>query len=421
MAAAPFLWRHQDPVAPDRAETRKTRIVGPMVGEVGASGACLWVRADRAGPLALRLQRAGSAERILMAEADEANDLCVQWDVDGLIPGTDYHYAVEREGVVVAGGDHQHFRTAPEPDTKACTSLVFGSCADGSSAPAWTRMKTVGCDLLVLLGDTPYLKGKKLKRFREGHREFLAEPALASLLHQTPMVATFDDNDCGGMDADDETRAAARKAFVEYRAMRRFGDGEEGIYHSLRSGPVELFLIDTRSFAGRGPSPVDPLRRTLLGTRQWQWLTHGLKASNAPFKVLASGRIWNEKRPGGGDDWTEYRHERDALFRFIGLERIAGCVLVGGDIHVSRALRHRTRHLSGYDLHQFIASPLHDQVNMRRNLPDPELLHGVAVPHTFIQMVCDTTTSPARLMATCFNAAGHRLFTVDLQEQDLRP
>ena len=75
-------------------------------------------------------------------------------------------------------------------------------------------------------------------------------PELASLLRHTPLVATFDDNDCGGVDADTEARAAARQAFVEHRAMRSFGEGGRGIYRSLRYGPIELFLIDTRSFAG---------------------------------------------------------------------------------------------------------------------------------------------------------------------------
>ncbi len=396
---------------PAGSKQRGDDAVGPMVGEVTATTASLWFRPATLGAVELRVF-GGAGERRMTATAAADRDGCLQFDVDDLSPATAYRYRFERDGVVVAGGDDCRFTTAPADGATARVRVVFGSCADSVASPVWTRIGSAGCDLLVLLGDTPYVDGKKLRRVRASHREFLRVPELAALLRRTPMIATFDDNDCGGVDANPEAAAAARQAFVEHRAMRRFGDGRRGVYHHVRFGPVEVFLIDTRSFADRQAG-------TLLGRPQREWLQAALKASTAPFKVLASGRVWNEKEPGGADDWTEFRAERDALFAFVGRERIDGCVLVGGDIHVSRAYRHRTAERSGYDLHQFVASPLHDRVNRSRHVPHPELLHGTAAARTFVRFEFDTTRDEPQLTVTCLDAAGRTHFEVTVAASSL--
>ena len=56
--------------------------------------------------------------------------------------------------------------------------------------------------------------------------------------------------------------------------------------------------------------------------------------------LLMTGMIWDDKKNGEKDDWHTYRHEREAIFDFIAKNRISGCVLMSGDIHVSRALRY---------------------------------------------------------------------------------
>ena len=119
------------------------------------------------------------------------------------------------------------------------------------------------------------------------------------------------------------------------------------------------------------PSPFDKDRPTLLGAAQWKWLRRELKASTAPFKVLACGMIWNGAvRPGKKDHWGTYPHERDGLFDFIGKEKITGVVLVGGDIHRTRVLRHKTTKQTGYDVPELITSPAHASVIANANVPN---------------------------------------------------
>jgi alkaline phosphatase D len=274
-----------------------------------------------------------------------------------------------------------------------------------------------------MLGDTPYIDSTELAVQRRRYREFFAVPELASLLRSTPLHAVWDDHDFGKNDTDGRLKGKehSRQAFLEYHANPLAGDGKEGIYTSFRRGPVEVFLLDTRWFSGTEPSFADPAKTTLLGRTQWQWLTDGLKKSTATFKIIAAGMIWNGAvRPNKTDHWMNYPYERDALFRFIGDNRISGVVLVGGDIHRCRALRLPVEALAGYNLYEFIASPLANDVHTDSNVPTAALLHDAGEPHSFVLITADGAAKPPKLTAECRNGEGTVLFSVDVSGDELR-
>ena len=85
---------------------------------------------------------------------------------------------------------------------------------------------------------------------------------------------------------------------------------------------------------------------------------------------------------------------------------------MGGDIHVSRALNYGPR--VGYDLWQFIVSPLHGSTIPSLNVPHPSLVHSAVEPNVFLKMVADTTKKDPSLTSTWINRAGRRIFEVDL-------
>jgi len=160
---------------------------------------------------------------------------------------------------------------------------------------------------------------------------------------------------------------------------------------------------------------------TLLGAKQWAWLQEGLRRSKATFKVLACGMIWDDKENSEKDDWGTYLAERRALERFILTERIPGVILMGGDIHASRVLRYNSKAAVGYDLVQFIASPVHGSVIPSLNVYNPHLVRSAVEPHVFLLVEADDTVSPARLDATLINARGARVFHYQLTIEDLTP
>jgi len=340
-----------------------------------------------------------------------------------LKPATRYRYTIHHgDQVVVAAGDCV-FTTAPDPAKSSRVTLAFGSCADIEPLKLWTQIKERGSQGLVLLGDTPYIDSTNLAKARKRHRDFLKVPQLAAVIRNTPLWGTWDDHDFGGNDTDGRLKGKenTRRAFVEYRANQEYGSDDQGIYTKFQYGPVEVFLLDTRWFARTEPSPVDAAKPTLLGKAQWAWLKKSLKASTAPFKLIACGMIWDDKENRESDDWGSYTHERAALFDFIGREKIAGALLIGGDIHCSRLLKYKTEKQIGYPMHQMIVSPIHKRTISSLNVPHPDLVKGAAIPHVWLRVEVDNTKSPATFQADWVQMDGKKMWSLNLTETELNP
>ena len=126
--------------------------------------------------------------------------------------------------------------------------------------------------------------------------------------------------------------------------------------------------------------------------------------------------IWDDKKNSEKDDWGTYAHEREALFDFIGEHQIRGVVLIGGDIHVSRHLRYPMKDRIGYDLHQFIISPLHDRVIPSLNVPHPHLQWGRPLKNMFLTIVVDDTQDTATLEAQWVDRTGKVHYEVRIAE-----
>jgi len=383
---------------------------GPFLGHVDPTSAKLWARAAAPGTYRLEISEIESAE----LGAETGDDLTLHWSLASLTPGRTYHYEI-----CGATGSF----TTPERDARSA-KLAFGSCANDllfPEQPVWARMREEGVEAVVLLGDTPYIDSTDLEVQRRRYREFFALPDLAAL-RGIPLYATWDDHDFGRNDALGELagKEGSRRAFLEYHANPTYGDGESGIYTRFRRGPVEVFLLDTRWFAGTEPSPFDPDRPTLLGAAQWEWLRAGLTSSDAPFKVLACGMIWNRAtRPLKVDHWMHFPHERGALFRFLGENEIGGVVLVSGDIHRTRAVRHASAHTVGYDLFELITSPMANTVIELANAPHPGLLFDAGVEETFLVLSALADEEPARLAARFLTHEGALLHELALTADDL--
>lgn len=402
---------------------------GPFVGHVTPHAASIWARCGEPGDYTLRVVTADgsgawTAATTATATASPAADLTVVWTVAGLEPARRYRYRIERDGEVLVAGAPYVFATAPLDDEPATVTIALGSCAfeDIGTARIWRRLDTLDPDAIVLLGDTPYIDSTDLEVQRQRYRDFAAVVPMRVLFAGTSWYATWDDHDFGMNDADGTLpgKEHSRRAFGEYHANPSCGAGDAGVYTTFRRGPVQMFILDTRWFAATEPSPADPLKTTLLGAAQWSWLQRELRRSTAPFKVLASGIVWNGAvRPGKVDHWETYVHERDALFAYIGAQAISGVVLVSGDIHRSRVIRHDTAATAGYVLTELITSPMHDQIIGQANQPHPGLVWDSGIRNSALLLRADTTAAPATLWARFINAAGDVIFETTLTSGEL--
>lgn len=387
-------------------------LTGPVIGHVDHESARIWVRPAAAGAVTLQVRdAAGKPVFEDAARATPDHDLCVTWHVPRLTAATDYRYSI-RVGTERQPAAEDTFRTSADPGAAATAVLAFGSCASERFPGVWERMAVERVEAILLCGDTPYIDTSDLARNRDRHRAFIGQKGLAELVRSRPLLGTWDDHDFGGNDSDGKKvdRKTIRKAFTEYRPLASFGEDGAGVYTKFRRGPVEVFLIDARYFSQTEPSFADPSKPTLLGTRQWDWLKKSLVASTAPFKVLATGMVWHDKPNAEKDDWETYAHEREALFRFIGEEKIGGVVLLGGDVHVSLRLMHPTAATAGYPLCEYVVSPLHDKT-IPKLVPvgDPKLRWSAVEPNVFLRMEADSTGKTPRLTSTWIRMDGKRL------------
>lgn len=385
-------------------------LLGPIVGPVDHESAVVWLRTEGAPEVAIRFVDSNGAE-VHAARLTPAagSDWCASGAVRGLRPDTAYRCLVTAPGGVDGACG---FRTAVHPDQPGRCTVAIGSCASESFPGVWERMADEGAEVVVLCGDTPYIDTSDLAVNRRRHHEFLAQPGLADLLRTRSLVGTWDDHDFGGNDTDGRgvDRDGIRRVFLDYRPLATAGEDGQGIYTSLRRGPVEIFLIDARFFSQTEPSPVAADKPTLLGRRQWDWLRRSLAASSAPFKLLVTGMVWHDKPNREKDDWETYAHEREALFRWIGDRRIGGVVLVGGDVHVSLRLAHDAVETAGYTIPEFVSSPLHDRIKPKLvPAQDPRLAWSAVEPNVFLLVEADSTGAEPTLAAAWIRQDGRRL------------
>ena len=393
-------------------------VCGPFIGHVEPTRARVWARFAIPGAYQLAVE---GDEYQVEAIAKPDHDLCVVWDLDELSADQEYSYAIRTsEGTGIVAGDEYRFRTAKDDNADVDLRLFFGSCAreDMGTAAVWRQAAREQIDVVLLLGDTPYIDTSELEKQRRRYAEFASVPEMAQLLRSTPWYGTWDDHDYGLGDGDGRLigKERSRQAFMEYHANPSYGEHGRGIYTSFRRGPVEVFLLDTRFFAATEPSPFIKHHATLLGQSQWDWLRAGLEQSTAPVKVLACGMIWNAgKGPGKLDHWGTYSHERDALFQFVGDKKISGVLLLGGDVHRSRVLRHDTKRWAGYDIFELISSPMHDGVGASANAPHPRLLKDMGYPNAFMLLEVEQRGGEVtKLQARFLDSSGQQHYRIGL-------
>ena len=379
-------------------------IHGPMLGDLTDSSVKISVQSSEPDKVTVSLQGAD--------HSFTTTSSIVQ--LNNLEPNTTYKYSIN--------GEHKEswwFKTRPKDDTTA--RIAFGSCANEKegSSKVWNRMNSDKIDALVLLGDTPYIDTTDLTVQRKRYQEFAAVPAFANLVAHTPVYSTWDDHDIGRNDTDGnlEGKENSRQAFSEYRPNPTVGEHGQGIYTSFKQGPVEVFLLDARWFARTEISKNNI--PTLLGKQQWEWLERSLKASTAPFKILACGMIFNDAtRHGKTDHWGDYPTEYFRLLSIIKRHEISGVALVSGDIHWSRVIQHDTQSKIGYDLIEFITSPIHEKLIPAANAPHDGDLFSIGEINSFLLLDATSNDDVQSLTMTITNASGEALHVQTISHQE---
>ncbi|MCB9745097.1 MAG: alkaline phosphatase D family protein [Alphaproteobacteria bacterium] len=382
---------------------------GPILGPVQPDAAQVWVRLDRTRRLNLRVavSEAGLAQapELGVSYPSAANDFSQLVRIFGLQPDTRYVYAVEVDGQRVGAWD---FTTPPADD--ATLRLAFGSCAKDDDQPIFGAIAATDPDVFVFIGDNHYGNTDDLSALRQFYRWAHERPLRRELMADVPILATWDDHDFTGNNTDgsEPGRDVALRVFGEYWANGSYGvEGVAGVFSAHRIGPAELFLLDDRYYRGNDG--------TLLGAAQTSWLLDALEASDAPFKLLASGSQWTSD--GSSDSWAAFPEASAALFEALVARDIEGVVLLSGDIHRSE-LRWLPGAAGGYDLPELTSSPLATWNSACGS--DDELVACVDDRTSFIVIELDASTEDPTLVAEIRDGNGATLGSLEARASALR-
>jgi phosphodiesterase/alkaline phosphatase D-like protein len=381
---------------------------GVAAGEVTATSAKLWTRADAPGRVTLRVKRGARVVRRYNATASPADDNTVRVRVRHLRPGTRYRYAFYMGGNASEAG---RFETPPRGDRRREVRFAFSGDADGSPAPGastpfynnfevYGRMRAERNDFNVNLGDTIYSDSEiaglppaltvadKWAKYRRN----LAFANLTALRGSAALYSHWDDhefiNDFSVAENGQAFYDAGRTAFLDYAPVT--WSGRYGLYRKFRWGRnLELFFLDERSFRSAKASagtecdnpfgtfsddlaPAAPQRlrnafgfaipplknpipqacldllaspqRTFLGKPQLRRFKRDVARSHATFKVVMNETPIQQFYALPYDRWEGYAAERDRLLRFL-RRKVRNVVFLTTDTHANMVTDVRLRTL----------------------------------------------------------------------------
>lgn len=387
-------------------------MAGPLLGHVGPDRAHLWVRGTAAVPWKILLMESGAQAREIDGGSLKAEaGLSAITVIEGLKPGASYTYQIVLDGREQLPLPLPAFTTAPEAGHACKQRIAFGSCVGlttAAAAPTWAELAVRRAlstdegafDILLMLGDNHYGNTTEIEKLRVYYTAHRLSGGWRDLSARTPVYAIWDDHDYGPNNSDgtEAGKADSLKIFQEFWANPACGEADNpGCYFTFIRGDVQFFMLDGRYH--RSPNKAeDKLEKTMLGTKQLEWLKRELLASKAKIKLLANGSEWESY--GSEDSWTHFKQERDPFLRWIDEQKIEGVIFLSGDRHFSSGY-----HINGRFL-ELSAGPVGSNNSKLR--PNPERFTGHDEGRLWSVLDIDTTVSPPRV-AYEFWQAGHSM------------
>lgn len=337
MAAAPAFARSGRPSAE----------WGVQVGDVTASTALVWVRADRAARMLVETSATESFRKSRLWHGPligPGTDFTGTTALHGLPAGEQIHYRVtladpddpRRTGRPVYGT----FRTAPANRRDGVRFLWSGDIAgqgwginpDIGGYTVYEEMRNRNPDFFLCSGDSIYADGviessvtlpdgrvwrnvtteekakvaETLDEYRGNFRYNLLDANVRKFNSQVPSIVQWDDHEVRnnwypGQILDDVRYTeknvdvlAARsvRAYREYFPVSTLHAASDGgrMQRVVRHGPLlDVFVLDMRSFRNaNSPDRQADDTTGILGAEQLQWLKGELSRSRAVWKVIAA-------------------------------------------------------------------------------------------------------------------------------------
>jgi alkaline phosphatase D len=329
-------------------------IFGPWVGGVTSTTASITVSVVNNVSTHLMVSRhaslEGATEHPPTRISASAEMTLVSFDVAGLLPNQQFHYAVRANGRVATERQGK-FRTFPVEDAPASFKFACAGDAKGgeifsnfSNHRVFDDIRSEDPLFFLHLGDLHYdnVNSTRIADHIDAYKGVLSSERQALLYRNVPLAYVWDDHDyCGdASDGQSNGRRAARLAYQ--RAVPHYplveGEGDVAIYQAFTVGRVQFLLTDTRSERTPRVNPDGP-EKSILGPRQKNWLKERLLQGRDRFRL----QIWVNSVPWIGDPaqedddtdaWFSYPTERTEMGRFIEENRINNILMLCADAHM---------------------------------------------------------------------------------------
>lgn len=296
-------------------------------------------------------------------------DYTVKVDVTGLSPATTYYYRF-----FALGGRSLVGRTRTAP-SGAVERARFGVVSCSSFGHGWfhvyRHLATEDLDVVLHLGDYIYEYATdgygrqrayepaneivSLSDYRTRYAQYRRDRDLQAIHQQHPFICIWDDHESTNNSHRDgadnhqasegsweERKAVAYQAYVEWLPVREQEEGK--IWRAFSWGTLaDLYMLDTRIW-GRDAPPedaddADDPSRQILGEDQERWLSEGLEASTATWKIVGQQVMVGQLNTGSADmfmpfnldQWDGYGAARARLFDLLG--SVENPIVLTGDIH----------------------------------------------------------------------------------------
>jgi alkaline phosphatase D len=384
--------------APTGALRRDPFTVGVASGDPTHDGVVLWTRLapeplaeDGLGGMPGRTvpvqwevatdSRFGRVIRRGTALASSNSAHTVHVELDGLPADREFFYRFRAGQYISPAG---RTRTAPAPwMLRTQLRMGFVSCAQYEHGyfTAYRRLAEDHPDLILHLGDYQYEHRKgdyvapggnvrdhdgpetvTLDNYRQRYAQYKTDPDLQAAHAAAPWLVVWDDHEVDNNWADEtpensqptflDRRAAAFRAYYENMPLRRTSVPhgiDMQLYRRIRWGRLANFhMLDTRQYrddqaCGDGwrdcPQAVDPAR-SILGTKQEEWLIDGFRRSQAHWDVMGQQVFFAQQDRDTGpskitaqDAWDGYVASRERITQgWIGAG-VRNPVVLTGDVH----------------------------------------------------------------------------------------
>ncbi|MEM6885040.1 MAG: alkaline phosphatase D family protein [Verrucomicrobiota bacterium] len=332
-------------------------IGGPLLGELASNAISIWFRPSSPDDLVIHLTN-DQANKIQYPIAVEEAGYPVRQRIEKLKENTPYTYTISTlGGEQLASGS---FQTAPAEKPDQSVRITFGADFHkiGLHNPNLFHHILEREPLAMFFYGDIAADGRR-NQLNMVEADYLLRDTSqpwSRFAARTPVYTSWDDwdyfaNDRSGLDKHisvsdrQDLREIWRNNWINPLPHPQ----REGIYFKTRLGPVEYFMLDTRSCR---ESQRKGDYASFLGKEQHEWLKQGLKESTAPFKIISSGTMWSDYVSEGKDSWGIWDTAgREDIFSLIEEESIGGVLLISGDRHGARGFRIPRK--SGFEFYEF--------------------------------------------------------------------